>query len=197
MLGPIRANQVMSIQPHYGSRSAPAQPAQHRRQHSAQYADGGDRPLRLGQVLARLRHHLRRRPAPLRGDALGLCAAVPRPDGAAGRGLHRRAVARDLHRAEDHQPQPALDRRHHHRDLRLPAAAVRLGGPAALPQLRPAHLAADRGPDRRAHRRAGPGRAHHRATRRSCAAARASSARSWRRSTSRASAPASTARWPS
>jgi excinuclease ABC subunit A len=31
---------------------------------------------------------------------------------------------RHRHRAEDHQPQSALHRRHRHRDLRLPAPAV-------------------------------------------------------------------------
>ena len=57
---------------------------------------------RLGQVLARLRHHLRRGPAPLRRVALGLRAPVPRADGEAGRRLDRGPVARHLHRAEDH-----------------------------------------------------------------------------------------------
>ena len=54
-----------------------------------------------------------------------------------------------LHRAEDHQPQSALHRGHHHRDLRLPAAALRLGWHAALPQLRTAHRPPDRGSNRR------------------------------------------------
>ena len=48
---------------------------------------------------------------------------------------------------------PALHRRHHHRDLRLPPPALRLRRPAALPQLRPAHHPPDRRPDRRADRR--------------------------------------------
>jgi hypothetical protein len=34
----------------------------------------------------------------------------------------------DLDRAEDHLAQPALDRRHRHRDLRLHAPAVGAGG---------------------------------------------------------------------
>ena len=38
---------------------------------------------------------------------------------------HRRAVAGDRDRAEGRRPQPALDRRHRHRDRRLPAAALR------------------------------------------------------------------------
>ena len=48
-----------------------------------------------------------------------------------------RALAGDLDRPEGHQPQPALDRRHRHRDLRLPAPALRAHRPPALPQLRP------------------------------------------------------------
>ena len=47
-------------------------------------------------------------------------------------------------------PQPAVHRRHDHRGVRLPAAALRAGGQAALPAARPADRqadpAADRGP---------------------------------------------------
>ena len=69
------------------------------------------RALGLGQVLARLRHHLRRGPAPLRREPLGLRPPVPRPDGQAGRRLHRGPLAGHLHRPEDDHPQPALHRR--------------------------------------------------------------------------------------
>ena len=62
----------------------------------------------------------------------GLCAAVPRHDAEAGRRPYHRPVAGDLDRAEDHLEEPALDRRHRHRDLRLPAAAVRAGRHALL-----------------------------------------------------------------
>ena len=55
----------------------------------------------------------------------------------------------DLHRPEGRQPQPALDRRHRHRDLRLPAPAVRARRHAALPHLRPADRAPDGAADRR------------------------------------------------
>ena len=41
------------------------------------------------------------------------------------------------------QPQPALHRRHHHRDLRLPAPAVLLDRHAALPAIAARDLAAD------------------------------------------------------
>ena len=40
------------------------------------------------------------------------------------------SVAGHLDRPEDHDPQPALDGGHGHRDLRLPAAAVRAGRPS-------------------------------------------------------------------
>ena len=79
-----------------------------------------------------------------------------------------------LDRPEVDRREPALDRRHDHRGLRLPAAAVRPGRPAALPGLRradrPADAAADRRPGADARRRA-PGS---RCSRRSSAAARAS-----------------------
>ena len=145
------------------------------------------RAVRLGQVVARLRHALRRGPAPLRRVALGLRAAVPRADGEARRRLHRGPVAGHLDRPEDDVAQPALDRRHRHRDLRLPAPAVRAGRAPALPRLRPA----DRGPVGRADRRPGDGAARRargsRSTRRSCAAARASSRTCSRASAARAS----------
>ena len=131
----------------------------------------------LGQVEPGLRHHLRRGPAPLRRVAVGVRAAVPRPDGQAGRRLHRGPVAGGLDRPEVDQPQPALDGRHHHRGLRLPPAAVRPRRPAALPGLRradqPAVAAADRRPADGAARRA-PGS---RSWRRWSAAARASTSR--------------------
>ncbi len=108
-------------------------------------------PLRVGQVVARLRHGLRRGAAPLRRVAVGLCAAVPRADGEAGRRPDRRAVARHRHRAEDDGHQPPLDGRHGHRNLRLPPPAVREPGHAPLPLVRPG----DRVAVARAHPRSG------------------------------------------
>ena len=78
----------------------------------------------FGQVVARLRHDLRRGSAPLRRVAERLRAAVPGPDGQARRRLDRGPVAGHLDRPEDDLAQPAVDRRHGHRDLRLPAPAV-------------------------------------------------------------------------
>ena len=102
-----------------------------------------------GQVEPRLRHDLRRGAAPVRRVAVGLRPPVPRPDGQARRRLHRGPVARGLDRPEVDQPQPAVDGRHDHRGLRLPAAALRAGRSAALPELRQADLAADAAADRR------------------------------------------------
>ena len=56
------------------------------------------------------------------------------PDGQARRRLHRGPVAGDLDRPEVGVAQPALDGRHDHRDLRLPAAALRPHRRAALPR---------------------------------------------------------------
>ena len=157
------ANQLYGARLDRGARRPRPQPQEHRRRHPAPQAGGHHRPVRLGQVVARLRHDLRRRAAALRRVAVGLRAAVPRADGEAGRRSDRRAVAGDLDRAEDHRLESALDGRHGHRDLRLPAAAVRQHRRAALPELRQG----DRQPVARAHRRHGDalpaGRAHQRA----------------------------------
>jgi hypothetical protein len=119
------------------SRRPRAQPQGRRPRAAARRADRVHRAVRLGQVEPRVRHDLRRGPAPLRRVAVGLRPPVPRADGQARRRLHRGAVAGHLDRPEVDLAQPALDRRHDHRDLRLPAPAVRPHRPAALPQLRP------------------------------------------------------------
>ena len=126
------------------------------------------RPVRVGQVVAGLRHDLRRGPAALRRVAVGLRAPVPRADGEAGRRSDRRPVAGDFDRAEDHGVEPAVDGRHRHRDLRLPPAALRQHRRAALPELRSRDLVAVARAHprhghalsaRRAHQRARAGRA--------------------------------------
>ncbi len=116
---------------------------------AARAADRDHRAVRLGQVVAGIRHALRRRAAPLRRVAVGLCASVPRDDGQARCRQHRGPVAGDRHRAEDRLAQPALDRRHRDRDLRLPAAAVRACRHAALSASRHRSGGADRQPDGR------------------------------------------------
>ena len=115
-----------------------AQPQGRHRRHAARRARGHHGPVRLGQVVARVRHDLRRGPAPLRRVAERLRPPVPGADGQAGRRLDRGPVARDLDRPEDDLAQPALDGRHRDGDLRLPAPAVGARRQAALLQLRPA-----------------------------------------------------------
>ena len=104
--------------------------------------------LGLRQVLARLRHPLRRGPAPLHREPLRLRPAVPRADGEAPLRLDQGPRPHDLDRAEDGELEPALHGRHRHRDPRLPARAVGPGGPAHLPPLRAAGLAAVGAADR-------------------------------------------------
>src|ERR1700676_5387375 len=66
--------------------SAPTQPEEYQRGDSAKYADGDHRVIGIWQVVAGVRHDLCRRATALCGIALGVCAAIPRPDGAAGSG---------------------------------------------------------------------------------------------------------------
>ncbi len=128
-----------------------AQPEEHHPGAPAQRAGRLHRAVGVGEELARLRHDLRRGPAPLRRVAVVVRPAVPRPDGEARRRLHRGALAGDLDRPEVHLAQPPVDGGDHHRDLRLPPGAVRPDRTPALPQVRPA----DRPPDARADRRPG------------------------------------------
>ena len=88
-------------------------------------------------------------PAPVRRVAERVRAPVPGADGQAGRGLDRGALAGDLDRPEDHVAQPAVDGRHGHGDLRLPAPAVGADRQAALLQLRAADRRAVGGADHR------------------------------------------------
>src|SRR5438552_7853387 len=64
---------------------APAQFEEPSRGNSTGEAGGHHRSERFREIVARLRHALRRGPTPLRGKSLRLCAAVPRPDGKTGR----------------------------------------------------------------------------------------------------------------
>ena len=138
-----------------------AQPQGHHRPAPSERAHLHHRALRLREVEPCLRHDLRRGPAPLRRVALGLRAPVPADDGEARRRLDRRPLAGDLDRPEDDLAQPALDRRHRHRDLRLPAPALRARRAAALPDLRAADRRAVDRLDRRADPRAARGDALH------------------------------------
>ena len=73
------------------------------------------------------------------------------PDGQARRRLHRGPEPGGLDRPEVHVEEPALDRRHHHRGLRLPPAALRPRRAAALPRVRRPDRATDPAADRRPH----------------------------------------------
>ena len=154
MFGPTAALHSLFVDPEWRNRRlgrAGAQPQGPPPEAAAQRADRHHRAVRLRQVEPCLRHDLRRGPAPLRRVAVGLRAPVPGPDGQARRRLDRGPLAGDLDRPEDHQPQPALDGRHRHRDLRLPAPALGPGRPSPLLQLRPP----DRGAVGRADHRPG------------------------------------------
>ncbi len=140
-------------QHHPCTRRPRAQSQERRRGDPARPPDRAHRPVRLRQVLTRLRHDLRRGPAPLRREPVLLRAPVPRTRRQAGRGQHRGAVARHLDRPEDHQPQSALHRRHGDRDPRLHAPALGARGRALLA----GHGAADRGADGQPDGRSGDG----------------------------------------
>ncbi len=122
---------------HRGPRRPHAQPQERRRDHSGRKAGRGHRGQRVGQVVARLRHHLRRGAAPVRRVAVGLRAPVPRADGEARRRRHRGHLPGDRHPAEEQHPQPAVNGRDHHRNPRLPAAAVRAHRADGVPLVRP------------------------------------------------------------
>ena len=131
---------------------------------------------RLGQVEPRVRHDLRRGPAPLRREPLGLRAAVPADDGEAGRRLDRRPLAGDLDRPEDD------------------VAATRARPSAPSPRSTTTCACSTRASAGRTARSAGgrsPGRASSRSSTRSCGCPRARASPSTRRSS--ATARASTA----
>ena len=139
-------------------RRAGAQPQEHRPRAAPRPAHRLHRAVRFGQVVAGLRHHLRRGPAPLRRVAVRVRPPVPGPDGQAGRRLHRGSVAGDLDRPEvgvSRNPRSTVG--HHHRDLRLPAPALRPHRrsphcPETGEVLEPPDAAADRRPGARAAR---------------------------------------------
>ena len=98
--------------------------------------DRRHRPERQRQIVSRLRHDLRRGPAPLRRDVQPVHAAIPRPHGQAAGGRNPRHPARHRHRAIEPGQEHALDRRHDDGDQRLPEAALAAGGAGVLPELR-------------------------------------------------------------
>ena len=141
-----RAREASIVDP----RGPRAQSQERRRRHPARPARRRHRALRLGQVVARLRHALRRRAAALRRVALGLRAAVPRADGEArlrraSTGCRRRS--RSSRRASGANPRSTVGTVTEIADyLRLLFA--RVGEPICWPV-----RAADRGADGAAGRR--------------------------------------------
>ena len=114
------------------------------------------RAVRLREEHARVRHPLRRRPAALHRVAVDLRQAVPRADAqAAGRPARGHRALRGDRAAQPHRLQP-VHRRHRHRGLRLPPAALGPRRAELLPRLRcagPTRHAPERG-RRRPRRRA-------------------------------------------
>ncbi len=122
---------------HHRPRRATAQSQGLRPRDPAPRVHGHHRTVGLGQVLARVRHDLRRGTAPLRRVAVRVRAPVPRAHGKARRRLDRRALARGGDRAEEPHEDVAVDGRHGDRDLRLPAAALGARRPHVLSAVRP------------------------------------------------------------
>ena len=156
------------------------QSQEHLARDSPRRARGRHWPVGVRQVQPRLRHHLRRRTAPLHGVAVDVCQAVRRAGRQARRRLRLRAVAGDLNRAEDAREQPAVDGRDDDRHRQLPQSSVRDDRAATLPAQRRNDTKPQRQPDSRGDPRA--------ARRRRDRAARARSSRSTAR-TSTSSSP--------
>ncbi len=141
-------------------RRAPEQSQESRHRHPAERAGGGHGRLRVGKVVPRLRHPLRRRPAPLRRDLLALRAAVPRPAGPPPGRSDRRHSSCDRHRPDESRPDLALDGGDHERAERPPEAALCARRAALLPRMRATGAAryagfdppGPRGPGRRCRR---------------------------------------------
>ncbi len=104
--GPPDSHVTVATRQHPHSRGPAEQPARPRPRHSAAPARRRHRRVRLGQVLARLRHGLCRGPAPLRRDVLAVRAAVPRPHGQAAGGPDRGHPARDRDRPDQSRCAP-------------------------------------------------------------------------------------------
>lgn len=111
--------------PHKNIGSEGSQPQKHRPRNSAQQPCGNHGIVGFGQIVARIRHHIRRRAAALHGDAFHIRPPVHRLDGASRRRQDYGIKPRCRHRTEDDQQESAFDRRHGNRNQRLPATAFR------------------------------------------------------------------------
>ncbi|TSE20612.1 hypothetical protein Taqua_02396 [Tepidimonas aquatica] len=105
-------------------RCASAQPAQPGRRHPHRSDHRGHGAQRFGQVVAGVRHPVRRRPAALRRNLLGVRAPVSGPHGQARGRPHRRCAPRDRHRPDQSGAQLALHGGHDDRTERPPQAAA-------------------------------------------------------------------------
>ena len=103
---------------------ARAQPQGHQPRAPEAPIDGVHRGLRLGQELARVRHHRRRVPAPDQRDLQRLHPGLHDDDGPPRRRPARRADDRDRRRSGADRRQPALDGRHRDRRERHAADPV-------------------------------------------------------------------------
>ena len=142
----LRKNGSPNYQDH---RRPPAQSQEPHPGDSAGEIGRDHRDERFREILAGLRHPVCRGAAPLRGEPVGLRAAISRPDAEARRGFHRGPFAGDRHRAAQLVGEPAFDHRHDDGDLRLSAAALLVRRPAARSETGEPYLqvvaAADRG----------------------------------------------------
>ena len=92
--------------------------------------------VRIGKIVAGVRHAVRRRATAVRRIAVVVRAPVSGPDGKAEVRTAARAVAHHRHRTEVGVVEPAVDGRDGDRDLRLPARPVRARRRAALSSVR-------------------------------------------------------------
>ena len=121
---------------HRHSRRAPEQSQESRPRAADERADRRHRRVRLGQVVAGVRHALRGRSAPLRRNVLAVRAAVSRSHGSSAGRSHRRHSAGDRHRPDQSGAHLALHRRHDDGAQRSPEAAVLARRAAVLPRVR-------------------------------------------------------------
>ena len=159
---PARTSAPTRSDPH--PQRARAQPQEHRRRDSARPLHRRDRRVGQRQEHARLRHPVRRRPAPLPRIAQRVRAAVRAARVAPRRRRDLRHSADGRDRAAHEPRRPQEHGRDADRDLPLPAPALRQARHAALPGRRHADRAAERG-GHRAQRPARLPRAAHRAAR--------------------------------
>ena len=145
-----RAGALVRTGEHRDPRCARAQSQRHRRQSAAQSIHGHHRRVRKRQEHARVRHPVCRGAAPLSRVAQRLRAAIRAAGLPPRHGCNFRHSSDRGDRAA-HQPgRPQEHRGDAHRDLSLPAAAVRKARSSVLPRLPRAHRAAARRRDCRA-----------------------------------------------